>query len=47
MSGRSSKHVKDVGGNDNIKETTGGYFYQIESENDPLSRKENDEAFTY
>jgi hypothetical protein len=38
MKERSSKYVKDVGGNDNIKETPGGYFYQRESENDPWVR---------
>jgi hypothetical protein len=38
MSGRSSQHVKNVGGNDNIKETPGGHFYQRESENDPWVR---------
>jgi len=38
MKERSSKYVKDVGGNDNIKETPGEYFYQRESENDPWVR---------
>ena len=38
MSSRSSQYVKDKGGNDNIKKSPGGYFYQRESENDPWVR---------
>ena len=38
MSSRSSQYVKDVGGNDNIKKSPGGYFYKRESENDPWVR---------